>query len=253
MSEHRPQPSGRAFVIAVDGPAGSGKSTLGRRLAALLGLRYLDTGALYRALTLAALRRGIAPDDAAALAALARSIDISITPEPLESPFDSRVWLDGEDVTAAIRSPEVDRYVSAVSAHRAVREALVPAQRRAALEPPGAVVVGRDIGTVVLPDADVKLYVDASVEERARRRWRERVQRAEMAGTPPPRFEELLAELSQRDRLDSTREVGPLRPASDAIRLDTTGLSIDEMVARALELVTAQRKHRYGIAGSADH
>lgn len=253
MSEQRPQASGRPFVIAVDGPAGSGKSTLGRRLAALLGLRYLDTGAIYRALTLAALRRGISPDDAAALAALARSVDISITPEPAESPVDSRVWLDGEDVTEAIRSPEVDRHVSAVSAHRAVREALVRAQRRAALEPPGAVVVGRDIGTVVLPDADVKLYLDASVEERARRRWREQVRRAEAAGTPPPAFEELLTDLRRRDTLDSTREVSPLRPAPDAIRLDTTGLSIDEMVARALELVTARRKHGYATTGSADH
>lgn len=253
MSEQGPQSSGRGFVIAVDGPAGSGKSTLARRLAALLGLRYLDTGAIYRALTLAALRRGISPDDEAALAALARNITIAITPEPPESPFDSRVWLDGEDVTEAIRSPEVDRHVSAVSAHRAVRDALVPAQRRAALEPPGAVVVGRDIGTVVLPDADVKLYVDASVEERARRRWREQARRAEAAGIPPPAFGELLAELSRRDRLDSTRDVSPLRPAPDAIRLDTTGLGIDEMVARALELVTAQRKHRYAASGSADH
>jgi cytidylate kinase len=253
VSEQPSHRSGRAFVIAVDGPAGSGKSTLGRRLAQLLGLRYLDTGAIYRALTLAALRRGISPDDEAGLAALARSITISITPEPPESPFDSRIWLDGEDVTTAIRSPEVDRYVSAVSAHAAVRQALVPAQRRAALEPPGAVVVGRDIGTVVLPDADIKIYVDAAVEERARRRWREQVQRAERTGTPPPSFEAVLADLIRRDRLDSARAVSPLQPAKDAIRLDTTGLSIDEMVARALELVTARRTDGHAIAGSSDH
>ena len=217
-------------TIAVDGPAASGKSTVSEALARQLGYLYFDTGVMYRAVTWAALECGIPIEDEAAVTALAEQLHIDVTPPTADDGRQYTVLADGADgtpvdVTWSIRAPEVNAQVSPVSAYRGVREALVSQQRRIA--PGGRVVmVGRDIGTVVLPDADLKIYLDASVEERARRRWLEMQARGEEAD-----YETVLASMRRRDEIDSTREVAPLRAAEDAIVLDTTDLSIDEVVA----------------------
>jgi cytidylate kinase len=196
-----------ANVIAIDGPAGSGKSTVATAVAHKLGLARLDTGAMYRAVTYAALERGVDSHDGDRLAALARDLTIEV---------DDRVTLDGVDVTEAIRSAAVNDRVSAVSAHPAVRVELVARQRRWAVAHRGGVVEGRDIGTVVFTDARLKVFLTAGEGERARRRNDE-------------------ADIERRDRLDSTRRASPLKPADDAVVIDTTDLSVDEVVARILE------------------
>jgi CMP/dCMP kinase len=195
-------------VIAIDGPAGSGKSTVARRLADRLGLQYLDTGAMYRAVTFAALRRGIDPADQGPVESLARKVDLDVGPD--------RVTVDGVDATIEIRGPEVSRAVSLVAANAGVRTELVRRQREWATERGGGVLEGRDIGTVVFPDARLKVFLTAGEGERARRRSDE-------------------ADVEQRDRLDSTRSVSPLKAADDAIVIDTTELAVDEVVARILE------------------
>lgn len=217
-------------TIAIDGPAASGKSTVGYRLAEALDYLFLDTGAMYRALTLAAIRNAIPLDDEQALTALATSKTLDILPaRDSEDGRQYTVLLDGEDVTWAIRSPEVDAAVSEVSAHPCVREVMV--KRQQAFGDRGEVVmVGRDIGTVVLPDAPLKYYITASPEERARRRLRDRQERG-----GDEDFETILAEVQRRDEVDSGREHSPLRPAADAIVVDTTGLSIEEVVVSLLE------------------
>ncbi len=217
-------------TVAIDGPAASGKSTLARELAARLGYLFFDTGVMYRAATLAALRRGVPINDEQAVTDLVRRVEIDVRPPSKDNGRAYDVLLDGEDVTWGIRSPEVDANVSKVSAYRGVREALTARQREIALR--GKVVmVGRDIGTVVLPEADLKIYLVASVEERARRRYLECLERGEQVT-----YEEILESMKARDELDSTREIAPLRQAEDAVVLDTTGLTIPEMVERALEL-----------------
>lgn len=224
-----PQPS----TIAIDGPAASGKSTIGGLLAERLGYLFLDTGAMYRALTLEVLCAGVDVQDEEAVAALARQICMEILPPDPEHQ-DGRsytVLVDGRDVTWAIRSPWVDSAVSPVSAHPKVREVLTEAQRRIGAR--GRVVMtGRDIGTVVLPDADLKVFLDASVQERARRRYLERLARGEETT-----YEEELHILANRDRIDSEREAAPLRQAPDAVYVDTEGLTIEEVLARVLDLV----------------
>jgi cytidylate kinase len=220
-------------VIAIDGPAGSGKTTLALALAKRLGLTYYDTGALYRAVTLAALERGIPPDDAAAVTALARTLKITLAPPDVADGRPYTVRVDGRDVTWDIRTPQVDAHVSIVAAHPAVRHALLDMQRSAARRG-GVVMAGRDIGTVVAPDATVKIYLGASPHVRAERRW----QQLKAQGTPValPAVER---EIARRDGLDAAREAAPLRPAEDAVVLDTDDLTVEEMVERAIALVEA--------------
>ncbi len=214
-------------TIAIDGPAGAGKSTIGALLAERLGSLFLDTGAMYRALAVAAKRRGIDPDDADRLTALARDVRIVIGPPTVRDGRTYTVLLDGSDVTWEIRSPAVDGIVSLVARVAGVREAMVEQQQAIAAK--GRVVmVGRDIGTVVLPNADRKIFLTASAAERARRREEELALR----GQARP---EVLQEILRRDMLDSTREVAPLRPADDAVTVETDGLTVGE----ALEKVHA--------------
>lgn len=218
-------------VIAIDGPAAAGKTTVARDLAARIGAMLFDTGALYRSVTLAARRAGIDPDDGERLAVLARESDIDLRPASVDDGRLADVLLNGEDVTWAIRTPEVDTCVSAVSAHAGVREALLPVQRQIASGNP-VVMVGRDIATVVTPEAGVKIYLDASVEERARRRVAElRARGVEISD------EAVIADLIERDRFDSSRALSPLMAAPDAIRVDTDGLTIPEVVNRLETLV----------------
>lgn len=203
-------------VVAIDGPAGSGKSTVARAVARALGLEVLDTGAMYRAVTLAVLAAGADPADPEACAAAARSVRIDLG---------ARVVLDGRDVTEAIRGPEVTAAVSAVSAHPAVREVLVGHQRAWAEAHGGAVVEGRDIGTVVFPQATLKVFLTASDEERARRRARDEAVADRTADVAA-----VQADLARRDRLDAGRAVSPLVAAPDAVPVDSTDRTIDDVV-----------------------
>ncbi len=213
-------------IIAIDGPAASGKSTIGRRLADALGYLFFDTGVMYRAVTWGALQRGIPIQDEAGVTSLAESAQIDIRPASQEDGRANDVLLDGVDITWETRRPEVDANVSPVSAYRGVRLALSAQQRRIGLR--GRVVmVGRDIGTVVLPEADLKIYLDASAKERARRRYKEIIDRGETAN-----YKEILAGVRMRDEIDSSRAVSPLRPADDAILLDSDKLNADEVFAR---------------------
>jgi cytidylate kinase len=206
-------------VVAIDGPAGSGKSTVARAVANRLGIAYLDTGAMYRSVAFAALAQGVDPGDGETLAKLARGLDIQLG---------ERVLVDGEDATAAIRGPEVTAIVSAVAAHPPVRAEMVRRQRRWADEHGGGVAEGRDIGTVVFPDADAKVFLTASEGERARRRQRD---------DSAPDVQAVAAALAQRDAVDSTRAASPLRPADDAVVIDTTGRTVDDVVDQVLGLL----------------
>lgn len=225
MKNTRPQ------TITIDGPAAAGKSTVGKAIAERLGYRYLDTGAMYRAVTWTALQRGVSIEDETAVTALAEAIDIDITAPTNDDGRQYSVFVDCQDVTWALRRPEVDANVSAVSAYPGVRTAMVMQQRRMAGQGE-AVVVGRDIGTVVLPDADLKIYLDASAEERARRRYEERLARGEAAD-----YQAILRDMRRRDRLDSSRATAPLRPADDAIIINTDGLSVEEVIDTVMGVV----------------
>jgi cytidylate kinase len=217
-------------IIAIDGPAASGKSTLGRRLADRLGYLFFDTGVMYRAVTWVTLQRGVAVTDEPAVTHLAETVQIDIRPPSKEDGRACDVLVDGIDITWEIRTPDVERNVSPVSVYRGVRQALASQQRRIGLR--GKVVmVGRDIGTVVLPEADLKIYLDASAEERARRRYTEIIQRGEKAD-----YEEILAGVRMRDEIDSTRTHSPLRAAADAVILDSDKLNADEVFAKAEDL-----------------
>lgn len=207
-------------VICIDGPAGVGKSSVARRLAEVEGLAYLDSGAMYRAVTLVALRRGVALTDADALARVAADLAIHLG-------ADGRVTVDGEDVSPELRSQRVSQAVSHVAKVPAVREVMVRHQRDFARRHLRVVAEGRDMGTVVFPDAELKIYLDADPAERVRRRLGE-ARPAEEGGEGPESEETL----KDRDRIDSTRPVAPLRPAPDAWRLDTTHLTLDEVVAQ---------------------
>jgi cytidylate kinase len=215
------------YVVAVDGPSGSGKSTVSRRLAAALGARYLDTGAMYRAVTLAVLRAGVDPHDADAVAKVAAEADLASGTDP-EHPS---ICLDGEPVDLEIRGAEVTGAVSAVAAVPAVRRLLVAQQREIIGTDGGIVVEGRDIGTVVAPHADLKVYLTASADARAQRRSSELAVDLQLTA----------ADLARRDRLDSTRAADPLAPAPDAVELDSTEFGVDEVVARLLTLFGAVR------------
>ena len=220
-------------TIAIDGPAGAGKSTIGALVAERLGYLYLDTGAMYRAIALAAKRRGIDPDDTERLASLAREVRVLIGPPTKRDGRAYTVLLDGDDVTWTIREADIDRIVSQVARVPAVREAMVE-QQRALAERGRLVMVGRDIGTVVLPDADRKIYLTASAAERAKRREEELRSRGQIR----PR-QELLQEILRRDQLDSERAVAPLKAAEDAIVLQTDGLSVGQALEKVLAIITA--------------
>jgi len=211
-------------VIAIDGPGAAGKSTVARLLADRLGAMLFDTGALYRAVTLAAIRAGLAGSDAPALADLARRRRIRIQPGTIDDGRQVDVLLDDEDVTWAIRTPEVDARVSEVAAHPAVREALLDIQR-GITDGARVVMVGRDIGTVVIPEAGTKVYLDASAPERARRRLAELRVRGIDAS-----YEQVLADLNARDAYDSGRETAPLMAAADAMTVQTDNRTVDEIV-----------------------
>lgn len=221
-------------TIAVDGPAASGKSTIAELLAQSLGYLYFDTGVMYRAVTLAALRQLGEVNAEQAVTHLAETVHIDVREASQDDGRKSDVVLDGVDITWEIRAPEVDANVSVVSAYPGVRVAMTEQQRRIGKR--GKVVmVGRDIGTVVLPDADLKVYMDASVEERARRRYDEVRQRGEAAD-----YEAILASMRRRDEIDSTRKVAPLRPADDAVIVSTDGLSIEQVLEKIQALVKAR-------------
>lgn len=212
-------------IIALDGPAGSGKSTVARAIADRLHLEVLDTGAMYRAVTWAVLQAGVAPDDPEGCAGIARHAEIEVT---------DRVTLDGADVSAAIRGPEVTAAVSAVSAHPEVRSLLVERQRAWVSVHGGGVIEGRDIGTVVFPDADVKLFLTADVDVRAERRRGD-----ELAADRDAEVDAIQAEIERRDHRDSTRVTAPLRPAEDALIIDTTGLTVEGVIALILDALGA--------------
>jgi cytidylate kinase len=206
-------------VIAIDGPAGSGKSTVARRVATRLGLAYLDTGAMYRAVAFAAIRRGIDPEDAATVARLAEQVELVVG--------EDSVVVDGVDATIEIRSPEVTRAVSVVAANPGVRRELVRRQQEWGAAHGGGVIEGRDIGSVVFPDADVKVYLTADDRERAARRSKEMLDM---------RFDQVAADIARRDHADSTRAASPLAAAPDAVILDTTGRDIGDVVETVLHL-----------------
>jgi CMP/dCMP kinase len=217
-----------SLVIAVDGPAGTGKSSVSRSLARSLRARYLDTGAMYRIVTLAVIRAGVDLTDTPAIESAASDVPLSVGYDPDED----RAYLDAEDVSREIRGDDVTKAVSAVSAVPAVRARLVGLQRELATGPGSVVVEGRDIGTVVLPDADVKIFLTASAEERARRRNDQNV-----ASGLGDDYEAVLADVKRRDHLDSTRAVSPLRAADDAVIVDTSEMTEPEVIAHLLQLV----------------
>ncbi len=217
-------------IIAIDGPAASGKSTIGKRLAEHLGYLFFDTGVMYRAITWIALQRGVEVRDEAAVTRLAEETSIEVAPASRSDGRACDVLVEGRDITWETRRPEVDANVSIVSAYAGVRRALSKQQRRIG-QRGRVVMVGRDIGTVVLPEADLKIYLDASTEERARRRFDEIVARGEAADSG-----EVLAKVQERDRIDSTRAVAPLRPAEDAVFIDSDKMNADEVFARVKEL-----------------
>jgi cytidylate kinase len=224
----------RPSLIAIDGAAASGKSTVGCILARRLDYLYFDTGVMYRAVTWIALQRGIPIDDETAVTALAESLVIEVAPPVQADGHQYTVYANGQDVTWAIRQPAVDSAVSPVSAYPGVRRALTEQQRRIAANG-HVVMVGRDIGTVVLPAADLKLYIQASVEERARRRYRECRARGEDVT-----YQEVLASMRRRDQIDSQRAYAPLRPAEDAIIIDTNELNIEEVLDRIEPLLEGE-------------
>jgi len=221
----------KPLVIAIDGPAASGKSTLAKRLAERLGFFYFDTGVMYRAATLAAMTDLGGVEDEAAVTNLTASIQIDVQPPTVQDGRVMDVLMNGEDVTWEIRTPKVDQNVSPLSTYRGVRKILTERQRDIGMRG-NMVMVGRDIGTVVFPDARYKIYLEASPEERARRRLKEMLQRGESHT-----FEEVLQSILRRDRIDSTRIHAPLKPAADAVIIDTDGKTIEEVLEETLAIV----------------
>jgi cytidylate kinase len=228
-------------VIAIDGPAGSGKSTVGYGVAQAVGFLYFDTGAMYRAVTWAAIEQGVNLHDGDAVGKLAEELEMDILPPDAGNQHErnSVVLVDGKEVTADIRRPEVDQRVSIVSAHGRVRVALGVHQKkvgarygRGEAEKPGVVMVGRDIGTVIMPNAALKIYLDATAEERARRRHRELLSKGKEIA-----YTQVLTDIVQRDQIDSRRAMSPLRAAADAVVIDTSNMGVARVVAEILALV----------------
>jgi cytidylate kinase len=240
--------SRRPFIVAIDGPAGAGKSTAARATAARLGFALVDTGAIYRTVALAATRRGIALDDDVRLAELLPALEIRFAP-PASPGGAQHVLLGGEDVSAEIRTPPMSLGASKVSGRPVVRAGLLGLQRRLALAPEnrGAVLEGRDIGTVVFPDADVKVFLTASVDVRARRRHAELAAKGD-----PSTLEEVRADQVRRDRDDSQRAIAPLRPADDAVTLDTSALGLDEVADAVVREVEARLAARLRSKGGSE-
>lgn len=228
------------IVIALDGPAGAGKSTVGEKLAGRLGYFYFDTGVLYRAVALKALELEVDPADDSGLERLVRELDVAVRPSSRGRARQHDVMLDGRDVTDRLRCTKVNDAVSQVAASAAVRDGLIELQRRQ-VRGVGTVMAGRDIGTVVCPEADLKVYLVASPEERARRRLRQ-------DGGADRQFSEVLAAIGRRDELDSTRSLAPLAKAADAIEIDTDELTVDEVVDR---IVTELERRRPDLSGDA--
>jgi len=219
-----------AETIAIDGPAAAGKSTVAEQLARDLNYLYFDTGVMYRVVTWVALQRGVPIEDEEAISELARQVPIDIVPPTVQDGRQYTVLADGQDVTWEIRRPEVDYQVSPVSAYVQVRAALTAQQRRIG-QRGKVVMVGRDIGTVVLPEARLKVYLEATVEERARRRYRERQQRGDNCV-----YRDILRDMRRRDKIDSERAAAPLRAAPDAVIIDTTDMDVEQVVQRIHKL-----------------
>jgi cytidylate kinase len=215
----------KRLIIAIDGPSGAGKGTIARAVAARLGYRHIDTGAMYRAVAWKALQDGLDLEDEARVADLAHRARFDVG--------DGTVRIDGHDIATAIRTPEIDRAAAIVAREPRVREALIVRQRTDGARG-GVVMEGRDIGTVVFPAAEVKIFLDASPEERARRRATDP---AHAAGTGSGAIQDVATALAERDRIDSTRAASPLKIAADAVRIDTTAMSIEEAVARVMDVV----------------
>lgn len=230
----------QTFIVAIDGPAGSGKSTVAKRVAQALGFVYVDTGAIYRSVALAASRRGVDLDDGPGLAALANQLNLRF----VQDPKGQKVLIDGDDCSQAIRSPEASMAASRVATQAALRHALLDLQRHLATgkspqqAPAGAVLEGRDIGSVVFPDAQLKIFLVASIEERARRRHQELLQRQGEA----PEFDVVVADIRKRDINDSSRSSAPLIQAEGAVPIDTTALSIEQVVQAIIDLVSQRQK-----------
>jgi CMP/dCMP kinase len=223
----------KKLIIAIDGPVGSGKSTVARRVAEMLGYVYIDSGAMYRSVALKALRQGVSVEDAASLTKLAGNSRIDLSVDPRTGDGAQLVLLDGEDVTAAIRKPEVARAASQTAVVPGVREVLVAEQRRAG-DQGGVVMEGRDIGTVVFPDADLKIFLTASPEIRAERRWREHEQKGDAIDLP-----RTLEEIRERDKRDRERATSPLVQAADAVVVDSTAMEPEE-VARLVVMLAKE-------------
>jgi len=218
-------------IIAIDGPAASGKSTIAERIAKSIGYLFFDTGLMYRAVTWAALKRLHKVEDEEAISRLAEEVEIDVRTASIADGRTCDVLLDGKDITWEIRRPDVESNVSQVSAYLRVRQAMTAQQRKIG-QRGRVVMVGRDIGTVVFPEAGLKIYLDASVEERARRRTVELLSRGEKTN-----YEDILAAMQRRDRIDSTRLIAPLRPAEDAAQVMTDGMDVDQVFGKVLELV----------------
>lgn len=231
------------LIIAIDGPSGAGKSTITRLLSKRLGYLYIDTGAMYRAVALATKRAGVDPDDAGALDRLCQGVEISF----VRTDGCCHVLLNGEDVSDAIRTPEISLLTSKISAQKEVRDDMVLLQRELGKDG-GVVLEGRDIGTVVFPEADLKFFLSASVEERGKRRYLELKAKGEEVS-----LERTVAEVAQRDEQDARREHAPLRRADDALDIDSTGLSIEEVVALMEKAVNEKLKAVNGKQPFADH
>ena len=218
-------------TIAIDGPAASGKTTLACNLARELNFICLDTGIMYRAVTCVVLKKKVDPLDEQGVTRLAQEMQIEIAAPTLADGRAFDFLVNGEDITGELRKPEVEAYVSQVSAYPGVRQAMTRQQRRIG-QRGKIIMVGRDIGTVVMPDADLKIYLVASLEERTRRRYEERIQRGEEVS-----LDEVRRGLERRDQIDSTRQAAPLKPADDAVVIDSDGLSIEEVLSAARKLI----------------
>ncbi len=227
----------KKITIALDGPAASGKSTLGERLAKELHYAYLDTGVMYRAVTLAVLQKGIDVNDEAAVTKVAELMDLNVTRPSIDDGRSNDIIMDGEDITWSIRTPDVERNVSKVSTYLGVRKAMTEQQRKIGKRG-NIVMVGRDIGTVVMPDAEIKLYLDASTEERAKRRTLELLERGKQVT-----FNDILNDMIRRDKIDSSRKIAPLRPAEDALIINSSQMNAEEVYLYILKLI--EEKYAY--------
>ena len=221
------------MIIAIDGPAGSGKSTIAKMIARELGFTYIDTGAMYRAVALKIKRLGINPDDPEAVLEVLKNTEIDLRP----SEEGIKIFLDGEDVSDRIRTEEIGKIASKIARHRKVREILVQMQRELGKRAKDAVIEGRDTGTVIFPDADIKFFLTASAEVRAERRYRELKEKGLNVN-----YDRILREVKERDRLDKTRKESPLKPAGDAVIIDTSDKDIDQVFRQLIDIIKKRVK-----------